>query len=485
MWHYSTKASSTSPLRLANPANLYPRKKLYLWQWFIALLIVGQVFQHFAFQLIGGVSRNDPFSGPLLGFYGVTAFLILNRIFRLKGFLNYLGQRGSRTLAISFLLGIVLIIGLVYTPAPRYGLIKTIGYFAFNIGPSLLILLIIQNEQDIFRLMRAVLIIGILGTLVVILATIELSGSLSGIGDVWQTKKYFYVLGTKADLGIWFGRRMSLLMVTAMVLAQLLYKRKYRRMTYLLVPAFGYLVMLAGARGPFYFGMLAAAIVAYLLSRSPLLKQVFVFFSIVIVIFIIGKNIFYKPMGFNPSYLPVPIEVQERYGTPLENPEGSWAIRLDSFKSAANVFMENVLIGIGTGGWPYVHHGFDFRDYPHNIFLEIGSELGLSGLIIFCAFLLFIYRDAIVSLAGKNKNSALYLFAVWGIGITLIGFLNAQVSGDIFGNEYLWVGAAILSKVATWVDIRKKFNNMIAFSRVVDSGQDFHQSKLTENLTHR
>jgi O-antigen ligase len=147
--------------------------------------------------------------------------------------------------------------------------------------------------------------------------------------------------------------------------------------------------------------------------------------------------------------------------------------------------MDNVLIGIGTGGWSYAHNRFDFRDYPHNIFLEIGSELGLLGLIIFCTFLWFIYRDLISAIVTKNKNSAIYLFAVWGFGVTLVGFFNAQVSGDIFGNEYLWVGAAILSKLATWVDIRKNFNKMMAFNRIVDTGQDFHQSKLTENPTHR
>lgn len=470
-----------SPLRLANPSNLYLRKKLYLWHWFIALIITGQMFQHFAFQLMGGVSRDDPFGGPLLALYGVTAFLILNRIFRLKGFLSYLGQHGSRILGMSLLLGLMLAVGLAYTPAPQYGLIKAIAYFAYNIGPSFLILLIIQNENDMFHLMKAILVIGILSTFVVILATLHLSGSFSGMGNILETKSYFYVLGTKVDLGIWFGRRMSMLMVTAMVLTHLLYQKKYRWTTYLLVPAFGYLVILAAARGPFYFGMLTAAIVAFLLARTLLFRQIFAFFGFVIIIFIIGKNIFYKPMGFNPSYLPVPVEVQERYDTPLENPEGSWAIRLDSFKSAVNIFIENAVIGVGTGGWSYTRNGFDFRDYPHNIFLEIGSELGVLGLIIFCIFLWFIYRDIVVGLSRKNRNSALYLFSIWGVGIALIGFFNAQVSGDLCVNEYLWIGAAILSKVASWVDLREKFASKMVFADAVGGGKDFQPRKLTEN----
>ena len=101
--------------------------------------------------------------------------------------------------------------------------------------------------------------------------------------------------------------------------------------------------------------------------------------------------------------------------------------------------------------------------------------MGALGLIIFCIFLWFIYKDISVDLAGKNRNSALYLFAVWGTGIVLIGFFNAQVSGDLCVNEYIWIGAAILSKVASWVDLRAKFASGTVIADTVNGRRDFNR----------
>lgn len=65
--------------RIANPLVRYLKNRLHFWPWFIAVLAVGQVFQHFVFQLIGGVSRDNPLSAPLIGLYGITALGIIRR----------------------------------------------------------------------------------------------------------------------------------------------------------------------------------------------------------------------------------------------------------------------------------------------------------------------------------------------------------------------------------------------------------------------
>lgn len=361
-----------------------------------------------------------------------------------------------RIVGIWSLFGLLLAFGLLYTPAPAYGLNKILGYLTLNLGPSVIALLVIHTEDDMARLMKAVLIVGLLSTVIVILATIQLSGSLTGIGEIWQTKIYFYVFGTKVDLGIWFGRRMALLMITALVVMSFFNQKKYQRIAFFLVFGFLYLSILAGARGPCYFGLLAGTIVAFLLAQPKILKAVFAFGSIAIICFVIGKYIFYKPVTFDVSHLPMPTEIRGRYDAPLEDAGGSWAIRLNLFRSAIDVFIHNPIIGVGTGGWSYEYYGFDTRDYPHNIFLEIASELGIIGLIVFCLFLGLVYRAAKITLKGNNKSPPLYLLGVWGLGITLIGFFNAQVSGDIHLNDYLWFGSAILTKVGTWSEIIKR-----------------------------
>jgi hypothetical protein len=51
-----------------------------------------------------------------------------------------------------------------------------------------------------------------------------------------------------------------------------------------------------------------------------------------------------------------------------------------------------------------------------------------------------------------DKKSVIYLLGVYGLGVMAMALTNAQVSGDIITNEFVWIGAAIISKVSTMKD---------------------------------
>jgi O-antigen ligase len=104
--------------------------------------------------------------------------------------------------------------------------------------------------------------------------------------------------------------------------------------------------------------------------------------------------------------------------------------RLDSYKIALKEGMENLIFGAGLGGF---NDANKLRSnqiiYPHNIFLEFFSELGIIGLIFFIMILIIIFK----SIYKLNPwLTILYLFFLW---ISLF-------SKDIPSNTILFTGLA-------------------------------------------
>jgi O-antigen ligase len=88
------------------------------------------------------------------------------------------------------------------------------------------------------------------------------------------------------------------------------------------------------------------------------------------------------------------------------------------------------LVGQGLGSWPVLYDGTDLRNYPHNMFLEVLSELGLIGFVLF---------SMLLALGIKNL---FYLQTIQGnpqcMGVVLLfvcSFLNILISGDIPDNR--------------------------------------------------
>lgn len=102
--------------------------------------------------------------------------------------------------------------------------------------------------------------------------------------------------------------------------------------------------------------------------------------------------------------------------------------RVDLFSRAANIFAEYPLGGVGIGGYAV---GL-IRDYPHNIVLEIASELGLLGLLLWAATVIFMLR------ATKANQLLRVMF--------LQGIFYAMFSGDLAVNyEWLLFGIAAVA----------------------------------------
>lgn len=72
--------------------------------------------------------------------------------------------------------------------------------------------------------------------------------------------------------------------------------------------------------------------------------------------------------------------------------DGAILSRLDAWESAWEMIKEKPLLGYGLGGYKTDFPPNNWIKYPHNIFLEIQVELGLTGTILFLLFLYKIFR---------------------------------------------------------------------------------------------
>jgi hypothetical protein len=83
----------------------------------------------------------------------------------------------------------------------------------------------------------------------------------------------------------------------------------------------------------------------------------------------------------------------------------------------------------------------DISLHPHNIFLEVLSETGIIGFVLFVAFLYCVFkRFNLVSLLSSPERTSLAL-------LTIFSFLNAQKTGDLHDNLLLFVTLSLCAAI--------------------------------------
>jgi O-antigen ligase len=105
--------------------------------------------------------------------------------------------------------------------------------------------------------------------------------------------------------------------------------------------------------------------------------------------------------------------------------------RDDIYSHAWSLWKENILFGIGLNA-----SRSELHTYPHNIFMEIGCDAGLVGVLIFVALLGTYAWCAIQCDTLVSKSIAC---------MTLFYFLAAQFSGDLYDSRGLFFFGAMLA----------------------------------------
>src|SRR5699024_173557 len=120
----------------------------------------------------------------------------------------------------------------------------------------------------------------------------------------------------------------------------------------------------------------------------------------------------------------------------------SASARTDRFNAAIELWKGNFLIGNGFGSFGEYYGSNIVHDYPHNLFLELLSELGLVGLLVFGALLLVaLIRFIKLGKMKDIRNNNLYVTVAIAF---LVIFINSMVSGDINGNRIMLTFVSII-----------------------------------------
>lgn len=126
--------------------------------------------------------------------------------------------------------------------------------------------------------------------------------------------------------------------------------------------------------------------------------------------------------------------------------------RLDRFDTALNMMKENFLLGGGFGSFGVHYQGLDGREYPHNLFLEVGAELGLIGLIIITALICLVLFRSLKSIKNGDYVS------VWIFASLIYLLVNAMVSGDLNDNRMLFALMGIAAHYPLYISEAKELD---------------------------
>ncbi len=318
---------------------------------------------------------------------------------------------------LGLLFGLVLAVDSLWTASPIYARMKLIHYFMTNllllIGGFILAHGLTGEDRSARdrRIDRLLLAIAIFALLLAIAGWINLRI------QYYPNQTRLAVLGINP---IWVARITGLGIFSLLVLISL---GRIRPVPALLIaaPIAGVLV-LAGSRGPMIGTALVITIWGFARIGRSFSRRVQLSFLALLIVGI--------------TLLVMPDAIRERFLQPFTGDFSDFA-RLALVRIAQEAAEQVSLLGIGTGGFSNLLRMGDVRAYPHNLFAEIVIENGLLGLATLAGFLGWSVARGI---AGRGDARSLFAFLAF-----LFALWNAQFSGDVIGNEWIWLFAGILA----------------------------------------
>ena len=152
-------------------------------------------------------------------------------------------------------------------------------------------------------------------------------------------------------------------------------------------------------------------------------------------------------------YLAIPENSMERFET--SGNDNTSLQRLERWKAGIKVMGQFPLLGVGFNAWDKyypAHFNIEHRGslLMHNIFIQCGSELGYSGLIVFIAmiFSCLLITKKIRKLA-KGKSDQFLSTISYGFDSALIGFLVSGSFVTVLYYPYFWIHCALTTCLYT------------------------------------
>jgi O-antigen ligase len=148
-------------------------------------------------------------------------------------------------------------------------------------------------------------------------------------------------------------------------------------------------------------------------------------------------------------FLSLPETSRERLSSAARDPVAAFRedARYTLVQQASDLIESHPILGAGAGAFSTV----SVAKWPHNLFLELWSELGLAALLVVAAaviaVLVGLFRLAWRLPAGGREQGLVYIL----LAVFVFNLLAAQVSGDLNDNRDFWGMLALASLVVAGV----------------------------------
>jgi O-antigen ligase len=318
---------------------------------------------------------------------------------------------------------VLLFASLAWTPSPGYGGEKAVKFATLTLLAALAPFFLVEDERDLRRLLGWTVALAGFAALVTLASppaeddrlTIGIEGNTIGLSLLLCSAALILLIGTLTDL---YPRRALALGSSAALVG---------------------VAAAIGSRGPLLCLGLALAVTGVVfLARVPN--------RIAPVMLVVVAGVALLP------FVSLPAGSAERLGRAASDPVT--ALREDprytSFGQAVDLIEAHPLVGVGAGGFQSVGRLSDPpEDYPHNMFLEVWSELGLVALLVLAASVMAVlaglWRAAWQLPAGRTFQ-LLYVLN----GIFLFQLFSAQLTGDLIQNRTYWGAFGLAWLVVSW-----------------------------------
>jgi O-antigen ligase len=210
-----------------------------------------------------------------------------------------------------------------------------------------------------------------------------------------------------------------------------------------------FLIVLTGSRSGFI------ALVAYVLFafRKQLLRlKKFAALAVVVALIavLVPSNLWYRIGTIR--------DVDEASATSEVESESSTAQRLEIWKVASSIAVEHPLLGVGLGAYPQVH--FQYAQRPqfnptawghrdaHSTYLRIASELGVVGLVLFCAIVVVTFQSAERARRIASRAQPRYAAQLYYMEMGLAAYLVAGIWASWGTLVFTYLHLAIINVAA-------------------------------------
>lgn len=144
-------------------------------------------------------------------------------------------------------------------------------------------------------------------------------------------------------------------------------------------------------------------------------------------------------------YAIIPDQQKARLASMGEDPTS--ISRTTYWKRGIDMMNEFPLHGIGYANW-FKYHGTQYGTwaYPHNIFVEAGSELGYPGLLLFLGLLIstfFINRNTRVLASRAPDGGRFMFFMAHGLDGAMVGFVVTGFFVTVLYYPFFWISLAM------------------------------------------